>query len=31
MDLQATCQRLIDEANASGGGDNITAILVRIS
>lgn len=30
-DLQGECQRLIDAANASGGGDNITAIVVRVS
>lgn len=30
-DLQTLCQRLIDEANDSGGSDNITAIAVRIS
>ncbi|QNI32159.1 Stp1/IreP family PP2C-type Ser/Thr phosphatase [Alloacidobacterium dinghuense] len=30
-DLQALCQALIQDANDSGGSDNITAILVRIS
>lgn len=30
-DLQTLCQRLIDEANDSGGSDNITAVAVRIS
>lgn len=30
-DLQALCQNLIQDANDSGGSDNITAILVRIS
>jgi len=30
-DLQAACRRLIEDANASGGSDNITAILVKIS
>jgi protein phosphatase len=30
-DVQALCQRLIEEANAAGGSDNITAILVKIS
>jgi PPM family protein phosphatase len=28
-DLQATCGQLIDMANAAGGNDNITCILVR--
>jgi len=31
VDLQETCRRLIEEANAAGGSDNITAIAVRIS
>jgi protein phosphatase len=30
-DLQALCQKLVDEANAEGGSDNITAIVVRVS
>ncbi len=30
-DLDATAQRLIDEANARGGHDNSTLILVRVS
>lgn len=30
-DLQTLCQRLIQDANDSGGSDNITAILVKIS
>jgi serine/threonine protein phosphatase PrpC len=30
-DLQALCQRLIEAANDSGGSDNVTAIVVRIS
>jgi serine/threonine protein phosphatase PrpC len=30
-DLRALCQQLIDEANAAGGGDNITVIVVRSS
>ncbi len=30
-DLAAACQRLIDEANARGGEDNITVILARVS
>ncbi len=30
-DLQAACRRLIEDANASGGSDNITAVLVKIS
>jgi len=29
-DIQIACQRLIDAANAAGGPDNISAILVRI-
>ena len=28
-DLEARCQQLIDTANANGGTDNITAILIR--
>jgi serine/threonine protein phosphatase PrpC len=30
-DLQTLCRRLIEEANDSGGSDNITAVAVRIS
>ena len=30
-DLQAACQSLIDAANARGGADNITVVLVAIS
>ncbi len=30
-DIQALCRKLIEEANAAGGSDNITAIVVRIS
>jgi serine/threonine protein phosphatase PrpC len=30
-DLQTLCRRLIEEANAAGGSDNITAVAVRIS
>jgi serine/threonine protein phosphatase PrpC len=30
-DLQAACRWLIEDANASGGSDNITAVLVKIS
>lgn len=30
-DLQTLCQALIQEANDSGGSDNVTAIVVRIS
>jgi serine/threonine protein phosphatase PrpC len=29
-DIQIACQRLVDAANAAGGPDNISAILVRI-
>ena len=28
-DLEATCQKLIDMANAAGGNDNVTCILAR--
>jgi protein phosphatase len=28
-DPQVVCNQLIDEANANGGEDNITAVLVR--
>jgi len=31
QDLQAACQRLVDEANEAGGVDNITVALVRYS
>jgi protein phosphatase len=30
-DLQGLCRRLIEDANAAGGSDNITAVAVRIS
>lgn len=29
-ELEAACAALIDEANGNGGGDNITAVLVRL-
>ena len=29
-DLEAVCDALIDAANANGGEDNVTAVLVRI-
>lgn len=29
-DLQQACQRLVDAANASGGRDNITVVLLRV-
>ena len=29
-DLALACRELIDRANAAGGPDNITAVLVRI-
>ena len=28
-DLDVACRRLIDSANAHGGHDNVTAVLVR--
>jgi len=28
-DLEAVCAALIDAANAAGGTDNVTAVLVR--
>ena len=28
--LHTACQALIDAANARGGGDNITVLLVRV-
>ncbi len=30
-DLQELCGRLVEEANAMGGSDNVTAVIVRIS
>lgn len=30
-DLEAGCQRLIEEANTAGGQDNVTAVLVQLS
>ena len=29
-DLEQACQQLIDAANANGGSDNITAVLIRV-
>ena len=30
MDVEGMCAKLIDEANANGGNDNVTAICVRV-
>ena len=29
-DLEQACEKLIDEANANGGNDNVTVVLVRV-